>query len=129
MRAGMSSVRKGCPEAVARVGDPVDFIPPPHDLDLLVSGEPVLIPVLNPDNPQWVVEQPSRTSSMRQSSTHSLISVPMRARDAILGLTTFVRSQNPAPFTPDDVLLARIVHGRPSASTTPAATHGSTTPR
>ncbi|MFE4754909.1 SpoIIE family protein phosphatase [Streptomyces mirabilis] len=106
-RAGMSSVREGCPEAVAQVGDPVDFIPPPHDLDLLVNGEPVLIPVLNPDNPQWAVEQPSRTSSMREFGLHSLISVPMRARDTVLGLTTFVRSRNPAPFTSDDVLLAR----------------------
>jgi PAS domain S-box-containing protein len=106
-RAGMSSVRDGCPEAVAQVGDPVDFIPPPHDLGLLVNGDPVLIPVLNPDNPQWIVEQPSRTSTIREFGLHSLISVPMRARDTVLGLTTFIRSQNPAPFTSDDVLLAR----------------------
>jgi anti-sigma regulatory factor (Ser/Thr protein kinase) len=103
----MSSVRDGCPEAVAQVGDPVDFIPPPHDLGLLVNGDPVLIPVLNPDNPQWIVEQPSRTSTIREFGLHSLISVPMRARDTVLGLTTFIRSQNPAPFTSDDVLLAR----------------------
>ncbi|WP_443075408.1 SpoIIE family protein phosphatase [Streptomyces sp. NBC_01483] len=106
-RAGMRSVRDGCPEAVARVGDPVDFIPPPHDLGLLVNGDPVLIPVLNPDSPQWIVEQPSRTSAIREFGLHSLISVPMRARDTVLGLTTFIRSENPAPFTSDDVLLAR----------------------
>lgn len=28
-RAGMSSVREGCPEAIRRVGDPVDFVPRP----------------------------------------------------------------------------------------------------
>jgi GAF domain-containing protein len=44
---------------------------------------------------------------MREFGLHSLISVPMRARDTVLGLTTFIRSQNPAPFTSDDVLLAR----------------------
>ncbi|MBZ9640425.1 SpoIIE family protein phosphatase [Streptomyces sp. PSKA30] len=105
-RAGMSSVREGCPEAVARVGDRVDFLPPPHDVNLLVSGEPVLIPVLDPSDALWVAEQPARTASIREFGLHSLISVPMRARNTALGLTTFVRSLNPVSFQPDDALLA-----------------------
>ncbi|MFC9913125.1 SpoIIE family protein phosphatase [Streptomyces sp. NPDC059862] len=105
-RAGMSSVREGCPEAVARVGDRVDFLPPPHDVNLLVSGEPVLISVLDPSDALWVAEQPARTASIREFGLHSLISVPMRARNTALGLTTFVRSLNPVSFQPDDVLLA-----------------------
>ncbi|MGP4087871.1 SpoIIE family protein phosphatase [Streptomyces sp. KR55] len=105
-RAGMSSVREGCPEAVARVGDRVDFLPPPHDVNLLISGEPILIPVLDPSDALWVAEQPARTASIREFGLHSLISVPMRARNTALGLTTFVRSLNPVSFQPDDVLLA-----------------------
>ncbi|MFD7406906.1 SpoIIE family protein phosphatase [Streptomyces sp. NPDC059866] len=105
-RAGMSSVREGCPEAVARVGDRVDFLPPPHDVNLLISGEPILIPVLDPSDALWVAEQPARTASIREFGLHSLISVPMRARNTVLGLTTFVRSLNPVSFQPDDVLLA-----------------------
>ncbi|MGW3730591.1 SpoIIE family protein phosphatase, partial [Streptomyces sp. NPDC000851] len=105
-RAGMSSVREGCPEAVARVGDRVDFLPPPHDANLLISGEPILIPVLDPSDALWVAEQPARTASIREFGLHSLISVPMRARNTVLGLTTFVRSLNPVSFRPDDVLLA-----------------------
>ncbi|MFG3658524.1 SpoIIE family protein phosphatase [Streptomyces sp. NPDC047706] len=111
-RAGMASVRPGCPEAVARVGDRVDFLPPPHDVNLLIDGEPILIPVLDPSDALWVAEQPARVESIRHFGLHSLISVPMRARNTALGLTTFLRSLNPTPFQPDDVLLAREVVAR-----------------
>ncbi|MET9830318.1 SpoIIE family protein phosphatase [Streptomyces sp. NPDC006385] len=106
-RAGMSSVREGCPEAVARIGDPVDFVPPPHDAHLIVDGDPILIPVLDPSDDLWVTEQPARAASIREFGLHSLISVPMRARNTALGLTTFIRSLNPASFQPDDVLVAQ----------------------
>ncbi|MDQ0963588.1 PAS domain S-box-containing protein [Streptomyces sp. B4I13] len=106
-RAGLSSVREGCPEAVARPGDRVDFLPPPHDAKLLIDGEPILLPVLDPTGELWLAEQPERTATIRRFGLHSLISVPMRARDTALGLATFVRSVNPVSFGPDDVLLAR----------------------
>ena len=106
-RAGMSSVREGCPEAVARIGERVDFLPPPHGLDQLIKGEPILIPVLDPTDDVWVTDQPERTERIREFGLHSLISVPMRARNTVLGLTMFMRSLNTASFQPDDVLLAR----------------------
>ncbi|MFD9430808.1 SpoIIE family protein phosphatase [Streptomyces sp. NPDC060002] len=106
-RAGMCSVREGCPEAVARIGDRVDFLPPPHDANLLIDGEPILIPVLDPSDELWTTEQPQRAVSIREFGLHSLISVPMRARNTALGLATFVRSLNPVSFRSDDVLLAR----------------------
>ncbi|WP_260462526.1 SpoIIE family protein phosphatase [Streptomyces sp. TRM72054] len=106
-RAGMSSVREGCPEAVAQVGDRVDFVPPPHDVSLIINGDPVLIPVLDPSDEWWMAEEPARARSIREFGLHTLIAVPMRARNTALGLTTFMRSLNPAPFQPDDVLLAR----------------------
>ncbi|WP_128437395.1 SpoIIE family protein phosphatase [Streptomyces cyaneus] len=106
-RAGMNSVREGCPEAVAQIGDRVDFVPPPHDAHLIVDGEPILIPVLDPSDELWATEQPERAASMREFGLHSLISVPMRARNTALGLTTFIRSLNPVSFQPDDVLVAR----------------------
>ncbi|MFJ7493663.1 SpoIIE family protein phosphatase [Streptomyces sp. NPDC097727] len=106
-RAGMSSVREGCPEAAYRIGEQVDSLPPPHDVRFLSDGEPVLIPVLDAVRHLWAVEQPAREATIREFGFHSLIAVPMRARDTVLGLTTFVRSLNPAPFEPDDVLPAR----------------------
>ncbi|MFI7082868.1 SpoIIE family protein phosphatase [Streptomyces anulatus] len=106
-RAGMSSVREGCPEAVVRVGETVDFVPPPHDAHFLLDGDPVLLPALDPDSHGWTVEQPERAARLREFGLHSLISVPMRARDTVLGLTTFMRSRNPMPFDEDDVAPAR----------------------
>jgi serine phosphatase RsbU (regulator of sigma subunit)/anti-sigma regulatory factor (Ser/Thr protein kinase) len=103
----MSSVREGCPEAVARIGERADFLPPPHDADLLINGEPILIPVLAPSEDLWVAEQSERAAKIREFGLHSLICVPMRARNAPLGLTTFVRSLNTISFQPDDVLLAQ----------------------
>ncbi|MFF3611596.1 SpoIIE family protein phosphatase [Streptomyces sp. NPDC002580] len=111
-RAGMSSVREGCPEAVAQIGDRADFLPPPHDVHLLTNGEPVLVQILDPSDDLWIAEEPARAESMRRYGLHSLISVPMRARNTALGLTTFVRSVNPVSFQPDDVLLAREVVAR-----------------
>ncbi|MFD7795069.1 SpoIIE family protein phosphatase [Streptomyces sp. NPDC059759] len=111
-RAAMSSVREGCPEAVARIGDRADFLPPPHDVHLLTEGEPVLLSVLDPSDELWLTEEPERAKSIRRFGLHSLISVPMRARHTALGLATFVRSLNPVSFLPDDVLLAREVVAR-----------------
>ncbi|GGR95143.1 hypothetical protein GCM10010269_37640 [Streptomyces humidus] len=111
-RAGMSSVREGCPEAVARLGDSVDFVPPPHGANLLIDGEPILIPVLDGSDDLWTAEQPERAARIDAFGMHSLISVPLRARDTALGLATFVRSLNPVSFQPDDVLLAREIVAR-----------------
>ncbi|MFH9550538.1 SpoIIE family protein phosphatase [Streptomyces sp. NPDC017435] len=111
-RAGMASVREGCPEAVARIGDRVDFLPPPHDARLLIDGEPIHIPVLDPSDALWTAQQPERAASIRAFGLHSLISVPMRARNTALGLATFVRSVNPVPFRSDDVLPARELAAR-----------------
>ncbi|MFD0318090.1 SpoIIE family protein phosphatase [Streptomyces flavalbus] len=106
-RAALKSVREGAPEAVAGVGERVDFLPPPHDLHLLISGEAIHIPVLDPADELWLAQEPERLANIREYGIHSLISVPMRARNTALGLTTFMRSLNPVPFQPDDVLLAR----------------------
>ncbi|MFD5710467.1 SpoIIE family protein phosphatase [Streptomyces pharetrae] len=106
-RAGMGSVREGCPEAVARIGDRVEFLPPPSDLEMLIKGEPMLVPVLDPSDALWAAAHPERAAHIREFGLHSLIAVPMLARNTVLGVATFIRSLNPTAFQPDDVLLAR----------------------
>ncbi|MFH8342376.1 SpoIIE family protein phosphatase [Streptomyces sp. AM6-12] len=106
-RAALRSVREGCPEAVYRVGDRVGFLGPPHDARTLVKGEPLFIPVLDARQGPWATAEPLRADRIRAFGMHSLISVPMRARDTTLGVATFARTTNPSPFDPDDVLLAR----------------------
>ncbi|POX57257.1 protein phosphatase [Streptomyces sp. Ru71] len=106
-RAGLSSVRNGCPEAVARVGDRVDFLPPSYDMSTLIRGEPLLVPVLDPAGGDEVAARSAGVTGIRGAGLHSLICVPMRARNTALGLATFVRSLNPSSFGPDDVLVAK----------------------
>ncbi|MFF4291687.1 PAS domain-containing protein, partial [Streptomyces sp. NPDC001633] len=71
-RAAMSSVREGVPEAVCRIGDLVDFVPPPYDARFLVEGEPVLIPVLESLSRLLSVEQPARAERIHEFGLHSL---------------------------------------------------------
>ncbi|MGW2419649.1 SpoIIE family protein phosphatase [Streptomyces sp. NPDC001709] len=106
-RAALRSVREGSPEAVVQIGERVDFLPPPHDSHLIIDGEPLLIPVLDPSDKLWATREPERAQRIREYGLHSLIAVPMRARNTALGLSTFARSLNPVSFGPDDVLLAR----------------------
>ncbi|MEU9763428.1 SpoIIE family protein phosphatase [Streptomyces sp. NPDC047987] len=115
-RVAMSSVREGVPEAVRRIGDLVEFVPPPYDARFLFEGEPVLFPVLESLSRLMAVEQPERAERIREFGLHSLIAVPMRARDTVLGLTTFMRSVNLVPFEPDDVLPARELVARAAMS-------------
>ncbi len=104
-RAGMRSVREGCPESVVRIGEPVDFVPPPHDAHFLLDGDPCSrSSIRTATGGRGAAGAAAR---LREFGLHSLISVPMRARDTVLGLTTFMRSQNPVPFDEDDVAPAR----------------------
>ncbi|MER6566046.1 SpoIIE family protein phosphatase [Streptomyces sp. NPDC001093] len=106
-RAALRSVREGAPEAVVGIGGRVDFLPPPHDGHLVLHGEPLLIPTLDSSDELWVARDAQRTQRIREYGLHSLIAVPMRARNTALGLATFARSLNPVSFGSDDVLLAR----------------------
>ncbi|WEO93633.1 SpoIIE family protein phosphatase [Streptomyces sp. FXJ1.172] len=109
-RAAVRTVREGAPESVVQVGEAVHFVPPPHDAGLLVDGEPLLIPVLDPSGEPddlWAARSPLRARRIREYGLHSLIAAPMRARNTVLGLTTFARSLNPVSFGPDEVLVAR----------------------
>ncbi|MEU0442654.1 MULTISPECIES: SpoIIE family protein phosphatase [unclassified Streptomyces] len=114
-RSGMSSVRRGCPEATARIGEQVDSFPLPRDLSRFRSGEPILIPALDPDSDLWAGPA-TAADVIRTYGLHSLLSVPLRARRTTLGLATFVRSLDPVPFAPDDVLVAQQIVARAALS-------------
>ncbi|MDX6315990.1 MAG: hypothetical protein QOF44_5454, partial [Streptomyces sp.] len=51
-------------------------------------------------------EDPAREAQVPAFGIHSVLVVPVRAREAFLGVATFSRSQRPEPFDQDDVSLA-----------------------
>ncbi|MFG2965950.1 SpoIIE family protein phosphatase [Streptomyces sp. NPDC048288] len=71
----------------------------------LTTEESVLEPDLNAA-PGWTAQDPGRAARIREAGIHSLITVPLRARGAVLGVVSFYRSRQPGPFQGDDLSLA-----------------------
>ncbi|MFE2025694.1 SpoIIE family protein phosphatase [Streptomyces hygroscopicus] len=105
-RAGQASIREGCPESITTAGEPVTIYPSSPVARCYLSGEALLDPVMDVSIRAWAVEDPARTAKVREFGMHSLMVAPIRARGALLGVASFVRSRQPNPFEEDDLLLA-----------------------
>lgn len=67
------------------------------------------VPTLERDlaaSPRWQAQDPVRARRIVESGVHSLITVPLRARGVILGMAHFWRSEQPEPFSEEDLSLA-----------------------
>ncbi|MER5217351.1 SpoIIE family protein phosphatase [Streptomyces sp. NPDC002838] len=94
-----------------RVGDAVDYVPSTPQARSLESRQSVLEPVLV-EAGGWLAQDPPRLERVLAAGIHSLITVPLRARGATLGVVSFYRSEKPAPFEDDDLSLAQELAGR-----------------
>ncbi|KOU69045.1 protein phosphatase [Streptomyces sp. MMG1533] len=93
------------------VGDPVHYVPSTPQARSLESRQSVLEPVLV-EAEGWLAQDPARLERVLAAGIHSLITVPLRARGATLGVVSFYRSEKPAPFEEDDLSLAQELAGR-----------------
>ncbi|MFD3500351.1 SpoIIE family protein phosphatase [Streptomyces sp. NPDC058678] len=93
------------------VGDPVHYVPTTPQARSLETRRSVLEPVLV-EAEGWLAQDPARLERVLAAGIHSLITVPLRARGATLGLVSFYRSDKPAPFEEDDLSLAQELAGR-----------------
>jgi PAS domain S-box-containing protein len=115
-RAGAASVRPGMPESIWRIGDPV-FVPPSSPFTAaLYSGRTHFEPHLDTSAGSWLDTDRRRAERIAELRMHSLIIVPIKARGTILGEAVFVRHDNPAPFSADDLLLVEELVGRAALS-------------
>ncbi|MGW5651494.1 SpoIIE family protein phosphatase [Streptomyces humi] len=64
----------------------------------------------------WQAQDPDRARRLVAHGVHSMITAPLRARGAILGVATFWRSREPTPFTHEDVSLAEELVARAAVS-------------
>ncbi|WP_051844407.1 SpoIIE family protein phosphatase [Streptomyces sp. NRRL S-813] len=105
-RAGLASVRPGAPESLWDRGEAVYVAETSPFTQVLSSGCSLLEPDLARSTRARLDLDPARAEKIRTYGMHSLMVVPMHARGVLLGVAVFVRSDNPAPFDEEDLLLA-----------------------
>ncbi|MFF3585309.1 SpoIIE family protein phosphatase [Streptomyces mirabilis] len=73
----------------------------------LATGRAELRPVTAPDIRRWFAEDPVHAAQAQEGRLHSLIAVPIRSRDTVLGAALFLRcAPFREPFTEDDLAIA-----------------------
>ncbi|MEV6669087.1 SpoIIE family protein phosphatase [Streptomyces sp. NPDC051162] len=103
-RAVVHGIREDCPFYPA--GERVDLRPTTPQLRCLTSGQTVLEPDLR-TSADWKTQDPANAQRLLAHNIHSLIAVPLLARGIALGIASFYRSRDPAPFGDDDRSLAQ----------------------
>ncbi|MFJ8025709.1 SpoIIE family protein phosphatase [Streptomyces sp. NPDC096311] len=111
-RIAHQSVYPDVPEAVVAPGE-VDGYPegsPP--VESLRAGRAALYRMTDPGVAEWVARDPLRTARVREPSIHSVMTAPLSARGAPLGVAVFVRHRRSEPFHQDDLVLAEELAAR-----------------
>lgn len=111
-RTVVHGIRDDCP--FSPVGKRVDFGPTTAQLRCLTSGQAVLEPDLKAAA-GWLAPDLDRSERLL-THVHSLIAVPLVARGVVLGIASFYRAQDPAPFGDDDRSLAQELATRAALS-------------
>ncbi|MER6437026.1 SpoIIE family protein phosphatase [Streptomyces sp. NPDC001185] len=115
-RAGVASIHEGIPESLWDRGEPV-FVPPASPFTtVLTTGRSFLEPMLRRSLGTWLRCDPQRTRVIRTTDMHTVMMVPIKARGVVLGIAVFVRTDNPAPFEQDDLVLAEELVDRAALS-------------
>ncbi|MGW4031573.1 SpoIIE family protein phosphatase [Streptomyces sp. NPDC004838] len=111
-RTAMRLVTGAPPQGMLRLGDTTVYPVSSPAAECLTTGRPAVYEMTESTLAGWTVKDPARATRIRLSGSHSVMVVPMRARGVTLGMALFARSRRPAPFSPDDVLLAEEITAR-----------------
>ncbi|MCY0922302.1 MULTISPECIES: SpoIIE family protein phosphatase/ATP-binding protein [unclassified Streptomyces] len=103
LRTGFSGIADDVP--LYPRGRLIDFRPSTPQARGLTTGRAELIPDLA-DAPGWYAQDPERAQAILDYGVHSLITAPLKARGAVLGLVNFWRSRKDEPFDEEDLSLA-----------------------
>ncbi|MEV8099061.1 SpoIIE family protein phosphatase [Kitasatospora sp. NPDC085879] len=111
-RAAQGSILPGTPESMIQPGE-VDYYPessPPARC--LNTGRSSLHRTLDEAIESWQVADPERAGKVRDFGIHSIMVIPLRARDITLGVAVLVRHRRRDSFDEDDLLLAEEIAAR-----------------
>ncbi|WP_030389820.1 SpoIIE family protein phosphatase [Streptomyces sp. NRRL S-241] len=110
-RTVVHGIREDCP--FYPVGARISLRPTTPHMRCIATGQPVLEPDLRAAF-GWLAQDPAHAERLLAHNIHSLITVPLLARGAILGVASFYRSTDPAPYGDDDRSLAQELAARAS---------------
>ncbi|MFF7726850.1 SpoIIE family protein phosphatase [Streptomyces sp. NPDC008001] len=103
-RAVVHGIRGDC--CFYPAGERVELQPTTPQLRCLAGRQTVLEPDLR-DAAGWIAQDPGNAQRLLAHNVHSLIAVPLLARGIVLGIASFYRARDPAPFGDDDRSLAQ----------------------
>jgi len=112
-RAAFSGIRKDAP--LYPLGERIRFVPTSPQARSLTTGQSVVEPVLR-EAPGWLAQDVDRTGQVVAYGIHSLITVPLRAGNLVLGLANFWRAEKPQPFDAEELALAEELVARAAVS-------------
>ncbi|GGX88025.1 SpoIIE family protein phosphatase [Streptomyces minutiscleroticus] len=111
-RVAHRSMHPGAPEAVVEPGRADVYPESSPQADSLLTGRTVVIDDLTGRRTHWPADDPARAEYVTKYDLRSVMSVPLRARGATLGVAVLTRSGQRGPFSGEDVLLAEEVAAR-----------------
>ncbi|MFF5703676.1 SpoIIE family protein phosphatase [Streptomyces sp. NPDC012794] len=109
VRTVVHGIRDDCPFYPA--GERVELRPTTPHMRALATGQAVLEPDLQAAF-GWIAQDAEHTGLLLAHNVHSLITAPLLARGVVLGVASFYRSRDPAPYGDDDRSLARELAAR-----------------
>ncbi|SEF16609.1 SpoIIE family protein phosphatase [Streptomyces sp. Ag109_O5-10] len=112
-RVACTGIRKDAP--LYPVGERFQFVPSSPQGRSLLSGESVVEPRLR-EAPGWRAQDVELAGQILEFGIHSLITVPLRAGNMVLGVANFCRSEKPAPFDTEELALAEELVARAAVS-------------
>ncbi|WP_329438993.1 SpoIIE family protein phosphatase [Streptomyces canus] len=112
-RTALSGIREDAP--LYKVGERIPLVDSAPQSRGISSGRAVLEPRLA-EATGWRAQDLERSAQVIEYGIHSLIAVPLRVGDLVLGTVSFWRSDKPQPFDTDEVALAEELVTRAAVS-------------
>ncbi|MGW0998656.1 SpoIIE family protein phosphatase [Streptomyces sp. NPDC002523] len=110
-RAASRSVQADSHTGAYAIGEVSTYPDAAPAVQVLNDHQACLVRTVGEDS-DWVRRDAVRGRRMREEGVHSLMSVPLRARDSTLGLVTFYRWTDRGPFEDDDLTVAQDLAAR-----------------
>ncbi|MFE4758498.1 SpoIIE family protein phosphatase [Streptomyces mirabilis] len=111
-RIAHQSVHPEVPEALVAPGEVGEYPEGSPLVEGVRSGRAALHGMTDPGIAWWVAQDPLRSARVRELGVHSVMTAPLTARGATLGVAVFVRHRHPEPFQQDDLVLAEELTAR-----------------